>query len=86
MSRQLLRALPALLFALSLTACGSPKLEVAPLNVRPPASLLQCSDEPEVPVITVDADLADWVLNLIAAGSDCRAALNGVKKSLGNYP
>lgn len=67
---------------LLLTGCGSnlPELAEAPRLVVP-ASLLSCAPQPEAPATgTDDATLARWILDLAAAGDDCRTRLDAVAK------
>lgn len=80
-----LRPLPApiaLLCALLSTACASSP----PAILRPevPASLLQCQPQPAPPPEPIaDADLAVWILDLAAAGDDCRGRLARVRGLVG---
>lgn len=80
MSRSLWRALPALPCVLLLTACGPG----APVVVRQPVppSLLVCQPQPEPPASPDDTALALWLVDLAAAGEDCRARLGSVRRLL----
>lgn len=69
-------ALTALLSPLFLTACAPTE---TPAHLSVPAPLLTCAAEPEAPAAgTGDRELADWILDLRSAGSDCRTKLNEV--------
>lgn len=74
-------ALLALLCGSFLTACSrSQPLAVAPVQLRVPASLLECPAEPPAPAVGVDDNtLALWIIDTRDAGESCRAALRGVK-------
>ena len=75
-------ALP-LLSALLLTGCGGPPALVEAPRLSVPASLLACSDQPEPPDASAgDTALAHWILDLAAAGDDCRGKLAAVAKVL----
>jgi hypothetical protein len=74
----------ALLSALLLTACASdpPQVVQAP-RLEVPASLLACQPQPEPPdPFLNDADLAYWIVDLGAAGDDCRSKLKRVREVL----
>lgn len=77
MSRSRLPAWVALLLPLLLLACGPGP----PVLVRHqvPASLLQCQPQPDPPASPDDTGLALWIVDLAAAGEDCRARLGSVK-------
>jgi hypothetical protein len=69
-----------------LAACSSPA--PMPVVVRPdvPASLLACAAAPVPPDLNVprwDQVLAGYLLDLGAAGDDCRAKLGGVRGLVG---
>ena len=78
------RRLPRALLLLPLCAplaCCSPPPE--PVVVRPPvpASLLTCAPAPKPPALNIprwDEALANYLLDLGAAGADCRAHLHAV--------
>ena len=73
-------ALPVLLFVWCLTGCAGP---AAPVLVRQevPAALLECQPQPVPPSpLRDDADLAYFIVDLAAAGADCRAKLARVKR------
>ena len=77
LSRSAVSAL--LLFCGLSTACATPE-PVVVRQVIPPA-LLSCQPEPEPPaVLRDDSELAYWVIDLAAAGADCRAKLMRVKE------
>lgn len=67
---------------LLLTGCGSSPPRLAePPRLTVPASLLSCAPQPELPATgTDDAVLARWILDLAAAGDDCRTRLDAVAK------
>ena len=65
----------------ALPSCASPG---PPVLVRPdvPASLLACAAEPLAPDLDApgwDRTLALWIVDLAAAGEDCRGRLSRVK-------
>jgi hypothetical protein len=77
-------ALTALLSALLLTGCADtpPQVALAPRPDVPP-DLLACQDQPEPPdQFREDADLAYWIIDLAAAGDDCRSRLLHVREVL----
>jgi hypothetical protein len=53
-----------------------------PVVLRPdlPPPLLECSPEPAQPRLLSDADLAHYLLDLAAAGQDCREKLDEVRE------
>lgn len=72
--------LPALPCVWCLTGCAGP---AAPVLVRPevPAALLECQPQPAPPSpLRDDADLAYFIVDLAAAGADCRAKLGRVRE------
>jgi len=74
-----MRAL-ALASLLSLTACGQP-IRVGPLPV--PERFLTCQDEPPAPARPApeqrESVIARYIIDLQAAGRDCRDQLNAVR-------
>lgn len=69
-----------------LTGCGAnppPPLVVTEVKVErvtPPATLLSCPDAPLVPTAPVtQRSVARYVVDLSAAGEDCRDKLNRVR-------
>ena len=81
--RPALRHAPtALLLGLLCSACSSPVAVMQP-QAKLPANFWQCQAEPAAPVISSDADLADWIVDLAYAGRDCREKLAGAKAALG---
>lgn len=69
---------PALLLLLALIGCAPAKRPAPALTLAP--SLLTCRDEPPVPVMTADADLMAFLLDVIEAGEDCRTRLTRVRE------
>ena len=68
-------ALPALLFALSLTACAArpPLARTEVVTVRTPAALRECKPAPAAPaVVDGDQEVAMFIQDLSDAGADCR--------------
>lgn len=77
------RRLPALLCLLSAplwTGCA-PSVPVL-VRQEVPVSLLACQAQPEPPDGQDDQALALWILDLAAAGEDCRSRLTRVKELL----
>ena len=74
-------AWPALPCVLLWTACASPG---PPVLVRPvvPSALLSCQPAPAPPDLASDTALALWIVDLAAAGEDCRGRLERVKDLL----
>jgi len=74
----------AVLCALHLTGCANPG---PPVLLRPvvPASLLICQPQP-VPPNSDDTALALWIMDLAAAGEDCRGRLVRVRALVGDRP
>lgn len=78
--RILPRAIPLLPCVLLLMGCASnpPVIAEAPRRTVP-ASLLSCAAQPQPPAAFVDdTALAHWILDLAAAGDDCRGKLAAV--------
>ena len=73
------RALP-LLAALALSGCTTSPIvrPDTPLRDRIPSSLLQCADRPVAGSLERQSDVARWVVELDAAGEDCRRKVNAV--------
>ena len=66
-----------------LTGCGSNPTVVEAPHLAVPASLLSCAGQPEPPASGADdTALAHWILDLAAAGDDCRGKLGSVAKVL----
>jgi hypothetical protein len=79
--------LPACLAVLSaplLTACANP---APPVLLRPvvPVSLLTCQPQPAPPEGD-DTALALWIVDLAAAGEDCRGRLGRIRTLVGDRP
>lgn len=72
-----LSVLVPLLCGLCLTGCARARMTASPRLPIPP-SLLQCQAQPVPADLKTDTDLADWVLDLAAAGQDCRTRLRAV--------
>ena len=60
----------AALPALSLASCGQTRVE----RISPPAERLVCAAEP-VPTGDTDKDVAQFIVDALAAGQSCRDAL-----------
>lgn len=60
--------------------CAANRAAVEP----PPAALLTCAPSPEPPErITTQRDVAGFIVDLYAAGDDCRSKLGAVATYLG---
>lgn len=77
MPRPRLSVLLCLLCGLLSTGCA-PSPPTIVRQVVPP-SLLTCQPQPAPPDAPDDATLAGWILDLAAAGDDCRGRLDRVK-------
>jgi len=67
------------------TACGAPP--PALLRHQVPPSLLACQPQPQPPDAgTTDTALALWIVDLAAAGDDCRGRLARVRGLVGDQP
>ena len=78
--------LGALLSTAFLTACASPAplTEIRVERVEIPAPLLRCADEPPVPQSGGTwAEFFGYVVDLRAAGEDCRAKLAAIRARQG---
>ena len=66
----------------SLTACASPAplTEIRVERVEIPAPLLRCAEEPPIPSSGgAWAEFLGWIVDLRAAGEDCRARLAAIR-------
>jgi PBP1b-binding outer membrane lipoprotein LpoB len=79
-----------ILFALLLAGCaqkfdesvyvGAPKVERAPaLKDTIPKSVLTCAAEPIADGVKSNADAAEYIIDIRAAGRDCRRKLKAVR-------
>ena len=80
------QALQAALIALPLLplllACAQPPAPPLP-RLALPASLFLCAAQPEAPeILTDDAELALFIIDLAAAGEDCRTHLSHIQEAL----
>lgn len=67
-----------------LSGCATaPVYLETPLDQRIPASLLQCADRPVAGSMERQSDVARFVVELDAAGQDCRSKLRGVREVVG---
>ena len=65
-----------------LAACPSPRpiiLPPPPLSDRIPSPLLACRDRPLVGALDRQSDVAKWVVELDAAGDDCRRKIQAIR-------
>ncbi|MFA9204863.1 MAG: hypothetical protein ACEQSH_00245 [Bacteroidia bacterium] len=69
------------MLSLVLTACATPA-RLAVVRQEVPPSLLVCQEQPAPPASPDDTALALWLLDLAAAGEDCRSRLGRVKDLL----
>ncbi len=53
------------------------KIQRVPLEI--PSWFLSCSPEPMAPEGDLETDVANWVVDVIDAGADCRAKLAEVR-------
>lgn len=83
MPRPLMTALWPLFSAALLTACGTPEVRTVPVvkieRQKIPAGLLTCDPAPAVPVAETQRQVAAYVVDLWAAGEDCRVKLGKVR-------
>lgn len=60
-----------------LTACDhNSRVEV----IKPPIEWMTCSAEPPVPEVIDDDGVANFIIDLRAAGADCRSKIVGIKE------
>ncbi|MBC6716901.1 hypothetical protein H9Q09_11850 [Aurantimonas sp. DM33-3] len=76
------RAICASFCSLAIAGCTTTTiLPPPPLADRIPSQLLECRDRPAVGDLSRQSDVAKWVVELDAAGEDCRRkvhAINGL--------
>lgn len=77
MNRLLLLIPLALVVAVVLTACGTTSATV-------PKQLLTCTPQPPAPSAGSQRDVGLYVVDLAAAGADCRSKLGAVRGLLGD--
>lgn len=75
----------ALICALPLMACADsppvpPPVQIRVERVTVPAELLTCQAAPPVPDARDQAEVADYVVDLWAAGDDCRAKVRAIRQ------
>jgi len=56
------------------------------VQVKPPAALLACAPEPAVPDGSDQDEVAFFILDLAAAGEDCREKLVAVRSFVEGQP
>jgi hypothetical protein len=76
-----------MVLCLGLAACSTPPViqtvtETKVVTPDIPASLLSCMGEPAVPAMTLQSQVADWLVADEIAGQDCRLHLAAVKQAL----
>jgi len=79
----------ATLWAACLSACAAapPSTEIRVERPAIPPALLACAPSPPVPDPPVTRrDLARWIVDLHAAGADCRDTLAAVARLLADRP
>ena len=76
-----MRALIILAMALILSGCAT---TIAPPVV--PAQLLACQAQPKAPLDGTQRDVGLYVIDLAAAGDDCRTKLGAVRQILEPAP
>ena len=64
----------AALSGLSLASCGETRVE----RIKPPVERLSCAAEP-VPAGDTDREVAQFIVDALAAGQDCRDALAWIR-------
>ena len=64
----------AALSGLSLASCGETRVE----RIKPPSDRLVCAAEP-VPAGDTDREVAQFIVDALAAGQDCRDALAWIR-------
>ena len=74
------RAFAAVAIVAALSGCATKAVPTPPppLSDRSPGQLLSCRDRPAVGSLERQSDVARWVVELDAAGEDCRRKLNGI--------
>lgn len=70
-----------ILAASVLSGCATaPTISERPLRDRIPPSLLQCAPAPTPGDLARQSDVAAYVVDLGAAGEDCRRKVGGIKR------
>ena len=69
-----------LIAIVALTGCTTTRLVETPLADRIPAGLLTGRDRPVPGALDRQSDVARYVVELDAAGEDCRSKLGGVRE------
>jgi len=73
-------AICASICTLAIAGCTTTTvLPPPPLADRIPAQLLECRDRPAVGDLARQSDVARWVVELDAAGDDCRRKVGAIK-------
>lgn len=70
------KLLPVLLLAPFCVSCGK---DVVVQRVPVPERLLSCKAEPAPPAEDTDRAVANWIVDLISAGADCRSKVAAIK-------
>ena len=70
------------LIAVGLMGCAAPapivQTRIQVERVTVPASLLSCTPEPAIDNITLQSQVADYIVRLQEAGADCRATVAAI--------
>jgi len=64
-------------------AAAPPVTRIVTVRQHVPPALLSCAVDPPVPAGRMQSDAANYIVELWAAGGDCRAHLGAVAKALG---
>jgi hypothetical protein len=73
------------LIVLALPSCSAPPAppvmtKVVVERVTIPAGLLSCAPEPQIGTITLQSQVADYIVRLEEAGADCRDTVSSIAK------
>ncbi|SMC32392.1 hypothetical protein SAMN06297251_10124 [Fulvimarina manganoxydans] len=78
----MIRALAALATALAISGCTTTRTVLVPppsLADRIPPQLLACRDRPAAGDLARQSDVARWVVEMDAAGEDCRRKVSAIR-------
>lgn len=80
--RHAMKAGAVLLLLPLLTGCATepPIIQVQTVLLAPPPEMMMCRDEPPVPGDVTSVEIAEYVLDLVDAGQNCRDAIASISR------